>query len=80
MAVIIFIFALFMINLLVCMLKWQIFVQVESESREKSSDNFTKFMIELNRLIMELVNSSNVEEKMGGIMVIGIFLESEQFV
>jgi hypothetical protein len=36
-----------------------------------SSDTFTKFMNDLNRLIMELVNSTHNEEKMGGIMVIG---------
>ena len=45
--------------------------QVEAEAREMSGDNFTKFMNELNRLILELVNSQHVEEKIGGIMVIG---------
>lgn len=37
-----------------------------------SSDHFTLFMNDLNRLIMELVNSPYNEEKMGGIMVIGM--------
>ena len=38
------------------------------------SDQFTRFMNDLNRLIMELVNSPQNEEKMGGIMVIGALL------
>ena len=50
-------------------------IYVEGESREKSSDSFTRFMTELNRLILELVNSSNLEEKMGGIMVIDEFID-----
>ncbi len=53
---------------------------VEAEAREMSSDNFTKFMNELNRLIMELVNSTHLEEKMGGIMVIGSVFTSSHFV
>jgi hypothetical protein len=46
--------------------------QVEADAREMSSDHFTLFMNDLNRLIMELVNSPYNEEKMGGIMVIGM--------
>jgi hypothetical protein len=45
--------------------------QVEADAREMSSDQFTKFMNDLNRQIMELVNSPQNEDKLSGIMVIG---------
>ncbi|EAL66546.1 protein kinase, Atypical group [Dictyostelium discoideum AX4] len=44
---------------------------VISQSREMTNENFTKFMNELNNnLIFELVNSSVIPEKIGGIMAI----------
>lgn len=36
-----------------------------------SSENFTKYMNDLNRRIFDLVNSSDENEKLGAIMVIG---------
>ena len=45
--------------------------QISSESREISGEAFTKFMDGVSRRIFELVNSSDVNEKMGGIVAIG---------
>ncbi len=44
---------------------------VERESREMSSDTFTNYMNDLNKKIFDLVNSSDAQDKMGGIYVIG---------
>eukprot|EP01132_Coremiostelium_polycephalum_P002833 gene2833-3519_t len=43
---------------------------VISQSREITNENFTKFMQDVNNLIFELVNSSGVPEKIGGILAI----------
>ncbi|KYQ91695.1 protein kinase [Tieghemostelium lacteum] len=43
---------------------------VITQSREMTNENFTKFMQDVNNLIFELVNSSGVNEKIGGIMAI----------
>jgi FKBP12-rapamycin complex-associated protein len=45
-------------------------VYVEGEAREISSESFTKVMNDLNRRIFDLVNSSDVHCKMGGISII----------
>jgi hypothetical protein len=45
---------------------------VESEARQMSSEAFTAYMNNLNKRICDLVNSSDIHEKMGGITVIGI--------
>lgn len=42
------------------------------EARDMSSEQFTKYMNDLNKRIFDLVNSTDAHEKMGGIMVIGI--------
>ena len=43
---------------------------VESEARERSPEKFTKFMSELNKWIMGLVNSSDSNSKLAGIMAL----------
>jgi FKBP12-rapamycin complex-associated protein len=43
---------------------------VERESRELSSELFTVYMGNLNKKVFDLVNSSDVNEKLGGILVI----------
>eukprot|EP00457_Paulinella_chromatophora_P000061 gb/GEZN01000061.1/.p1 GENE.gb/GEZN01000061.1/~~gb/GEZN01000061.1/.p1 ORF type:complete len:2707 (+),score=463.21 gb/GEZN01000061.1/:107-8227(+) len=48
---------------------------VESEAREMSSDTFNKYMEQLNKRIFDLVNSSDVNEKLSGIMVIDELLD-----
>ena len=46
-------------------------VYVELEARKMSSENFAKLMNEINKVILDLCNSSEVHEKHGGILVIG---------
>eukprot|EP01132_Coremiostelium_polycephalum_P005602 gene5602-6970_t len=43
---------------------------VITQSREMTNENFTKFMQDVNNLIFELVNSSGIPEKIGGILAI----------
>ena len=45
---------------------------VEGEARAMSSDQFREYMNDLNRRIFDLVNSSDENEKLGAIMVIGM--------
>ncbi len=46
--------------------------KVAAQAREMSSENFSRFMNDLtNKHIFDLVNSSVVAEKIGGIMAIG---------
>jgi len=46
--------------------------QVEAEAREMSSEAFKKYMSDVSIRIFEVVNSSKIHEKMGGIQVIGL--------
>jgi hypothetical protein len=49
-----------------------IFLQVTSQAREMSPDNFGKFMTDLlNNHICELINSPNVSDKLAAILAIG---------
>ena len=57
---------------------------VTTELREVSADELTNFMDEFNHHIFEMVSSSDVHEKKGGILAIGkeldlIFLELKAF-
>lgn len=45
-------------------------LQVSAVSRELSGENFTKFINEVNRRIFELVNSNDINDKVGGILAI----------
>lgn len=45
---------------------------VAATSRERSGESFTRFINDVNKRIFDLVSSSDVSEKLGGIMAIGI--------
>jgi FKBP12-rapamycin complex-associated protein len=49
---------------------------VTTELREVSMDDLTTFMDEFNHQIFEMVSSSDVNEKKGGILAIGQFRRS----
>jgi len=44
---------------------------VAATSRERSGESFTRFINDVNKRIFDLVSSSDVSEKLGGIMAIG---------
>ncbi len=48
---------------------------IETESRSKSSDSFTSFMNDVNRLVMDLVNSPDAGDKMSGVLVLNELVE-----
>jgi hypothetical protein len=50
------------------------YLLIIGEARDMSSEQFTKYMNDLNKRIFDLVNSTDAHEKMGGIMVIGTYL------
>lgn len=46
-------------------------LQVETLAHEMSKEKFNRFMSDVNRMIFDLVHSSDPSEKMGGIAIIG---------
>jgi len=49
------------------------YLKVISVSREISGENFTKFINDVNRRIFALIQSNDNDEKIGGILAIGIY-------
>lgn len=49
-------------------------IYVEREARELSSESFTAYMAKLNTKVFDLVNSSDLNEKLGKLQLFNIFL------